>query len=65
MLEIGKINSTLKLKKEVSDKKLKIENLTPARKRAGTKTPTNANKTTGKSINNKLKNVLAVTPIKI
>jgi hypothetical protein len=38
--------------------------LTPARKRT-TKTPTNANKTAGKSINNKIKSVLAITPKKL
>jgi len=37
--------------------------LTPARKREA-KTPTNVNKTAGKSINNKLKSVLAITPKK-
>jgi hypothetical protein len=30
-----------------------------------TKTPTNANKTAGKSVNNKIKSILAITPKKI
>jgi hypothetical protein len=51
------------MKKDLSEKALKLENLTPARKRV-TKTPTNINKTAGKSVNNKLKSVLAVTPKK-
>lgn len=29
-----------------------------------TKTPTNGNKTTGKSVNNKIKSILAITPKK-
>ena len=63
LVDISKLNST-KLKKDLSEKALKIQNLTPARKRT-TKTPTNANKTAGKSINNKIKSVLAITPKKL
>lgn len=62
-LESTKANNVSKLKKDMSEKALKLDNLTPIRKRM-TKTPTNANKTAGKSINNKIKSILAVTPKK-
>lgn len=63
-LELIKINNCSKLKKEYSEKALKLQNLTPIRKRM-TKTPTNGNKTAGKSINNKIKSILAITPKKM
>ena len=52
------------LRKDLSEKALsKLQNLTPNRKRTN-KTPTNNNKTAGKSANNKIRSVLAVTPKK-
>lgn len=52
------------MRKDLSEKALnKLQNLTPSRRRT-VKTPTNANKTAGKSVNNKIRSVLAVTPKK-
>jgi hypothetical protein len=61
-IELVKAN-TSKVKKEVSEKVLKIENLTPTRKKT-TKTPTNCNQTTG-SMNKRIKAVMAMTPKKL
>lgn len=56
-------SNTTGLRKDLSEKALsKLQNLTPNRKRSN-KTPTN-NKTAGKSVNNKIRSVLAVTPKK-
>ena len=57
-------NISSKLKRDLSEKALgKLQNLTPMRKRT-VKTPTNANKTAGKTGSTKIKSVLAVTPRK-
>jgi hypothetical protein len=61
-LELNKTN-TSKVKKDTSEKVLKLENLTPTRKKT-TKTPTNCNQTTG-SMNKRIKAVMAMTPKKI
>ena len=57
-------NVSAKLKRDLSEKAIsKLQNLTPVRKR-GVKTPTNANRTAGKTGSTKIKSVLAVTPRK-
>lgn len=57
-------NVPTKLKRDLSEKAIsKLQNLTPVRKR-GIKTPTNANRTAGKTGSTKIKSVLAVTPRK-
>lgn len=58
-------NVSAKLKRDLSEKAIsKLQNLTPVRKR-GVKTPTNANRTAGKTGSTKIKSVLAVTPRKL
>lgn len=57
-------NISSKLKKDLSEKALeKLHNYTPQSKKA-VRTPKNNNITAGKTINNRIKNILAVTPKK-